>query len=146
MIDAGGDEGKASPARATAGAIVALVMLAAALSLWTLIPVAWLYVGSRLSETQFPSAGPYLVVLAGIVASIAVIAWFIAALNSLYVRITGTHTVAPIRPVWLRSARDTGPARAGTLLETVMVGSVLLAFVVAGLWFFLLAGSPLPNQ
>lgn len=139
-------EARVSPVRVAAAAVVTLVMLAAALSLWTVIPVAWLYAGSRLSETQFPSAGPYFVVLAGILVSIGLVAWLIAGLNSLYVRITGTHTVAPIRPIWLRSSRDTGPARAATLLETVMVGSVLLAFVAAGLWFFLLAGSPLPNQ
>jgi hypothetical protein len=125
---------------------VAGLMLLAALSLWTAIPLTWVYIGSKLSETQFASGGPYMVVFFGIVISIIVIAWLLARLNGVYVALTGTNTIAPIRPVWLRSMRDTPAARAPTVLEAVMVASVILAFVAMGLWFFILAGSPLPNQ
>jgi hypothetical protein len=47
----------------------------------------------------------------------------------------------------MKSMRDssTGP-RAPTVLETVIVGSVVLAGIALALWFFLLAGSPIPNQ
>ena len=38
--------------------------------------------------------------------------------------------------------RDSSRARQATLLEAVIVGSVLLACVALGLWFFTLAGSP----
>jgi hypothetical protein len=133
--------------RGFAAAIVVVAMLVAALSLWTVIPLAWVYIGSRLSDTQFPSGGPYMIVLFGIVISILVIAWMLGRLNRVYVRITGTNTVEPIRPAWLKSMRDSPTApRAPTVLETVIVGSVLLAGVAMGLWFFLIAGSPLPNQ
>jgi len=133
--------------RGLAASIVVLAMLIAALSLWTAIPLTWIYIGSRLSGTQFPSGGPYMLVFIGIVISILIIAWLLGRLNGLYVRITGTNTVAPIRPAWLKSLRDTqaGPA-APTVLETVIVGSVLLAAVALGIWFFLLAGSPIANQ
>jgi hypothetical protein len=130
-----------------AATIVVVAMIVAALSLWTVIPLTWVWIGSRVSHTQAPSGGPYMVVLVGIVISIVLIAWLISRLNRLYVRITGTHDVGAIRPRWLRSMRDT-PSRPEnpTVLETVIVSSVLLAMVAAGLWFFLLAGSPLPNQ
>ena len=132
--------------RGLAAAIVVLAMLIAALSLWTAIPLTWIYIGSRLSGTQFPSGGPYMLVFIGIVISILIIAWLLGRLNGLYVRITGTNTVAPIRPAWMKSMRDSSTGRAPTVLETVIVGSVLLAAVALGAWFFLLAGSPIPNQ
>jgi hypothetical protein len=133
--------------RGLAASIVVLAMLVAAISLWTAIPLTWIYIGSRLSSTQFPSGGPYMIVLVGIVTSILIISWLLGRLNGLYVRITGTNTVAPIRPAWMKSMRDssTGP-RAPTVLETVIVGSVVLAGIALALWFFLLAGSPIPNQ
>jgi hypothetical protein len=133
--------------RGLAAGIVVIAMLVAALSLWTVIPLAWVYIGSKLSDTQFPSGGPYMVVLVGIVVSILLIAWLLGRLNRVYVRITGTNAVAPIRPAWLKSMRDTPTRPSGpTVLEAVIVGSVLLAGLAMGAWFFLLAGSPLPNQ
>ena len=72
-----------------------LAMLVAALSLWTAIPLTWIYIGSMLSDTQFPSGGPYMLVFVGIVISILIIAWLLGRLNGLYVRITGTNTVSP---------------------------------------------------
>ena len=47
-----------SVAKGFAAGSVFLVMLLAALSLWTAIPLGWIYVGSKLTTTQFPSAGP----------------------------------------------------------------------------------------
>src|SRR4051812_10527008 len=133
--------------RGFAALIVVVAMLVAALSLWTAIPLTWIYIGSRLSSTQFPSGGPYMIVFVGIVISILVIAWLLGRLNGLYVRITGTNTVAPIRPTWLKSMRDTPTTpKTPTVLETVIVGSVVLAGIAAMLWFFLLAGSPIPKQ
>ena len=52
-----------------------------------------------------------------------------------------------MRPSWLKSMRDTGGGPGTTtVVEAVMMGSVLLAVLVFLGWFFLLAGSPLPNQ
>ncbi len=136
-----------SGARGIAAGLVFLAMLLAAFSLWTAIPLSWLYVGSKLSETQFPSGGPYAVVAVGIVTSIIFIAWLIGRLNNLYVRITGTNRLAPIRPAWLKSMRDTGSVQGSvTVVEAVLMSSVMLAGLALTIWFFLLAGSPLPEQ
>ncbi len=133
--------------RSVAAGFVFLAMLLAAFSLWTAIPLSWVYIASKLSETQFPSGGPYAIVAIGIVASILFVAWLIGRLNTLYVRITGTNRLAPIRPSWLKSMRDTGPATSSvTVVEAVLMASVMLAALALTLWFFLLAGSPLPNQ
>ena len=129
-----------------AGGIVVLAMTVAALSLWTVIPLSWVYIGSQIADSQFPSGGPYMIVLIGIVISILIVAWLLSRLNALYVRITGTNTMAPMRPSWLKSMRDQEVPRGTTVMEAVIVGSVLLAVAALVTWFFLLAGSPLPDQ
>ena len=122
-------------------------MLCTALALWTAIPLGWIWIGSQVADTQFPAEGPYAVVAFGIILTIVLDAWLIGRLNALYVRITGTNRLAPLRPSWLKSMRDTGDAaNATTVVEAVMMGSVLLAGFVFVAWFFLLAGSPLPNR
>ena len=136
-----------NPARGLAAGIVVIAMLLAALSLWTAIPLSWIYIGSKVSHTQFPSGGPYMVVAVGIVISVLVVAWLIGRLNSLYVRITGSNRLASMRPTWLKSVRDTSSTTAPTtVVEAVLMGSVLLAALALTVWFFILAGSPLPNQ
>jgi hypothetical protein len=136
-----------SPAQGIAASVVFLVMLFAALSLWTAIPLGWIWIGSKVSETQFPAEGPYAVVAVGIIITILFDAWLIGVLNDLYVRITGTNRLTPMRPSWLKSMRDTSaPVGTTTVVEATMMGSVILAVCVFIGWFFLLAGSPIPNQ
>lgn len=133
--------------RALAASLVFLAMLLAAFSLWTAIPLSWVYIASKLSQTQFPAGGPYAVVVIGILLTFVVVAWLIGRLNNLYIRITGTNRLGPIRPTWLKSMRDTAPvARSVTVVEAVLMASVMLAALALTLWFFLLAGSPLPDQ
>ncbi len=136
-----------SAAHALAASVVFVAMLLAALSLWTAIPLSWIYIASKVSHTQFPSNGPYVVVAVGIILSVLIDAWLIGRLNALYMRVTGTNRLSPMRPNWLRSMRDTSePVGTTTVVEAVLIGSVLLAVFAMTIWFFLLAGSPLPNR
>jgi hypothetical protein len=133
--------------RGLAASAIFVFMLVAALALWTAIPVGWIWIGSQVSSTQFPAEGPYAVVAVGIIVSIVLDAWLIGRLNALYVNVTGTNRLGPMRPSWLKSMRDTGSAAGTTtVVEAVLMGSVMLAGFVFIAWFFLLAGSPLPNQ
>ncbi|MEZ5078258.1 MAG: hypothetical protein R2725_12555 [Solirubrobacterales bacterium] len=130
-----------------AASAVFFAMLIAAFSLWTVIPLTWVYIGSKVSDTQFPSGGPYAVVAVGIILSILFVAWLIGRLNDLYVRITGSNRLQPLRPTWLRSMRDTAPGNSSvTVVEAVLMASVMLAGLALVIWFFFLAGSPLPDQ
>jgi hypothetical protein len=122
-------------------------MLLAAFSLWTLIPLGWVYIASKLSHSQFPSIGPYMVVVIGIIVTVLVDAWLIGRLNDLYVRVTGSNRLVATRPGWLKSMRDAAPVQSSvTVVEAVMMSSVMLAALALITWFFLLAGSPLPNN
>jgi hypothetical protein len=136
-----------SAAQGIAASVVFVAMLIAALGLWTAIPVAWIWIGSKVSETQFPAEGPYAVVAIGILFTTLADAWLIGKMNELYVRITGTNRLTPMRPTWLKSMRDSSaPMGTTTVVEATMMGSVLLAIAVFLGWFFLLAGSPIPKQ
>lgn len=139
-------ESKPKKPHAFLAGLVATAMLLAALSLWTVVPLAWLWIGSQLAATQFPSLGPYAVVLFGVIVSILIVAWLLGLMNELYLRLTGTRSVEPIRLGWLKSLRDSAKTQQPpTLLETVIVGSVVLAAIALLIWFFTLAGSPLTS-
>lgn len=121
-------------------------MMVMALSLWTLVPLAWLWIGSQVAATQFPSLGPYVIVLFGVIVTIMFAAWILGWMNELYMNLTGTHSVEPIRLGWLKSLRDSEAQRPPTLLEFIVVGSVLLASVSLVVWFLFFAGSSLPSS
>jgi hypothetical protein len=135
-----------SVGKSLAASAIFVAMLLAAFSLWTAIPLSWIYIGSKVSESQFPATGPYMVVAVGIIVSIVITAWLLIRLNQLYIQVTGTNRLAPMRPAWMRSLRDDPPTGTTTVVEAVLMGSVLLAAVAFTVWFFLLAGSPIPNQ
>jgi len=123
-------------------------MVLAALSMWTVIPLAWIWLGSHISKTQQPSGGPYMVVFVGIVCSICAMSWVLSRLNRLYVRVTGSNRL-PRRylPAWRKSLSDERQGPHGmSVLEAVILSSVLLAGVAMAAWFFIAAGSPIPNQ
>ncbi len=133
--------------KSLAASLIFIAMLIAALSLWTALPLSWLYIGSKVSKTQFPAETPYMVVIVGLILSIILVAWLIARLNRLYIIITGTNRLAPMRPAWMRSMRDSSaPPGTTTVVEAVLMGSVLLAALALSCWFFLLAGSPISNS
>ena len=133
--------------RNVAATAVFFAMLLAAFSLWTLIPLGWVYIASKLAKSQFPSIGPYMIVVVGIIVTVLVDAWIIGRLNDLYVRVTGSNRLVQSRPGWLKSMRDAGPVHNSvTVVEGVMMSSVMLAALALMVWFFVLAGSPLPNQ
>jgi len=133
--------------RNVAATAVFFAMLVAAFSLWTLIPLGWVYIASKLAKSQFPSIGPYMIVIVGIIVTVLIDAWIIGRLNDLYVRVTGSNRLVQTRPGWLKSMRDAGPVHNSvTVVEAVMMSSVMLAAIALMAWFFLLAGSPLPTQ
>ncbi|HMC07563.1 MAG TPA: hypothetical protein VKG89_09245 [Solirubrobacterales bacterium] len=142
------DVRRARPVVGAAASFVVAVMIVGAFSMWTLIPFGWIWIGSRISHSQQPSGGPYMVVFFGIVTSICAMAWILSRLNRLYIRITGSAKL-PQRylPAWRKSLSDERDSPHGmSVLEVVILASVLLAGVAMAAWFFVVAGSPLPSQ
>jgi hypothetical protein len=71
----------------------------------------------------------------------------LGALDRAHGRITGRLDDSPRRAAWLQSMRDErGPRRKQrSVLDTVMIVSVLAALVAGAIWFLAFAGSPLPS-
>jgi hypothetical protein len=131
---------------------VAAVALIAAMSvgslvMWAGIPALWLLIASKLSSAQRAGLGPYLLIIIGIPASMAVVGKLLSRLNRVYGRVTGTTPTVRVRMPWHRSLRGEEEGRhPRTVLDVVMVCTVLTAAVVFGFWFFFLAGSSLPGS
>jgi hypothetical protein len=136
------------PVFGAAAGIVVAIMVLGAFSMWTVIPFGWIWIGSKVSQTQEPSGGPYFIVFAGIVISICAMAWILSRLNRVYIRITGSSRL-PHRylPAWKKSLSDERTRLQGpSVLEAVILSSVLLAGLAMAIWFFVAAGSPLPTE
>jgi hypothetical protein len=134
--------------RLAQGLLIALMAIGSVL-LWVGVPVGWLWIGSQVqAKTQGDGFGPYMIVIAGIAVSIFLLAIALARLNRAYGRIAsgGEEEVVRVRMPWHRSMRgedDSRPPR--SVLDVVMVCSVSVALLVFAVWFFFLAGSPLPS-
>jgi hypothetical protein len=132
--------------RVPARAGVILLMVLGALMLWIGNPVIWLWIGSQVTSSQQAGFGPYMLVGTGILVSTVLVALALARLDRLYKSITGYASTVTVRLPWLRSLRDDPHAsREITVLDFILVTTALSAITVAGLWFFLFAGSPLPG-
>jgi hypothetical protein len=137
----------AGGARKVAATGIFGVMLLAAFSLWTVIPFGWIWVGSKVSNTQAPSSGPYAIVFFGIVISIIAVVLILTYLNALYERLLGT-TILDVERVRLFKSlsEDRMRRHRWTVLEAVILSSVICAMVAMGAWFLFIAGSPLPSE
>ena len=113
--------------------------------MWLGVPLALVYLASRLADTPNPSMGPYLLVIIGLPVGMAVVGKGLGALNRAHVRITGAET-DEYRPGWTRSMRGERKVdRRNGVLDKVMIVSVAIAGLAFAIWFFGFAGSSLPT-
>jgi hypothetical protein len=132
--------------RRIVGAFLIALMAVGSMLLWIGIPVGWLFLASRITDSSQPSMGPYVLVLVGIPATMIAMGKVLAVLDRTYGRVTGAAPQARMQSPWHRSLRgDRRPERRRSVLDVVMVASVALAVVCFAVWFFLFAGSSLPT-
>lgn len=125
-------------------ALVALMALGSVV-MWLGVPLALVYLASRLADTPDPSMGPYLLVIIGLPVGMAVVGKGLGALNRAHVRLTGAET-DEYRPGWTRSMRGERKVdRRNGVLDKVMIVSVAIAGLTFAIWFFGFAGSSLPT-
>jgi hypothetical protein len=124
-----------------------LLMAAGSIVMWVGLPLGLIWVASAITDSSQPSMGPYLLILVGLPIGMFVIGKLLGALDRVHGRITGRLDDGPRRAAWLQSMRDErGPRRKQrSVLDTVMIVSVLAAFAVGAIWFIAFAGSPLPS-
>lgn len=120
--------------------LLILVMAVGSVVLWLGVPIAWIYGASQLVSSSQPSMGPYVMVMVGIPVSMVLVGKALSKLNRVYGVVT--HTTPEVRVVapWRRSMRDGREAgHPRTVLDVVMVASVMLALLCMGVWFFFFA-------
>ena len=106
-------------------------MICGGVVLWLGVPLAWLYVGSRVQGETGSLVAALAVMMVGVAISIALVVSLLAWLN----RKHGELRMA-------RGLDDHG----STALEAVMTVSAGIALVCFASWFFLFSGaSPLPT-
>ena len=131
--------------RVKAAGLIVLMALGSVV-LWLGVPFVWLYGASHIYDSSQPSMGSYVMVLVGIPLTMVVVAKLLGRLNRVYGEITNTTPHVRVVLPWhrsMRAERDAGyPA---TVLDVVMVCSVVAALVLLGLWFLLFAGSSIPT-
>jgi uncharacterized membrane protein YbhN (UPF0104 family) len=116
---------------ASAAALVAL-MFTGAVTLWVGVPVAWLWIGSRL-QAETGSVGTALgAMMAGMVATIVALTWCLGRLNR--------------RHIELQELRGHQHPEADVgVLERVLVLSAAVAVIAFCAWFLVFSGSePFP--
>jgi hypothetical protein len=127
--------------------LLVLLMAAGSIVMWVGLPLGLIWVASAITDSSQPTMGPYLLILIGLPVGMVAIGKALGALDRVHGRITGRLDDGPQRAAWLQSMRDErGPRRKQrSVLDTVMIVSVLAALVVGGIWFVAFAGSPLPG-
>jgi hypothetical protein len=124
--------------------LIALMAVGSAL-MWIGLPVGLIYLASQLTDSTQPSMGPYMLVLFGLPAGMAAIGKGLGSLDRLYARINDEE-LQRHRPGWTRSMRgERHSTRRWTVLDRVMLVSVLVCLAASAVWFFGFAGSSLPG-
>jgi hypothetical protein len=126
--------------------LVALMAVGSAL-MWIGMPVGWLWLASHLQRGATPSLGPYMLVAFGLPISMVLIAIWLRSLDRAFARLTGYDPNDRRIPLpWHKSMRDDrARTRQRTVLDVVMIISVIVAGAAFAVWFFGFAGSSLPN-
>lgn len=127
-------------ARGSVAALLVLVMVVGSILMWIGVPVFWLWLASRIADSSQPTIGLYLLVLVGIVVSMAVVGKALGIVNRMHMDITGTLPDKREQTIWLRSMRAEREVKRETgVLGLVMAWSVSVALLCFGVWFFLFA-------
>lgn len=128
-----------------------VLMAVGSVSLWVANPLLWFWITGRLqSQAGQVQTGPYALLLVGVILTAVVLAKALAALNRYYARLSGAEPTVRIIMPWRRSLRDArhggreDPGVPVSILDVVMVLSVLAAVVAFATWYLITDPTP-PN-
>lgn len=133
----------------TSKALRFFIEIAAAALIGLGVPLFWVWVGSQISDSrgaQGVEASTAIVIIFGIILTYIAVVVIAAAIQAR----SEPDEPGPRhnRHPWLRSMRDE-PYRPGSArlspVESVFVGTAIVASIAMLIWFFAFAGSPLPT-
>jgi hypothetical protein len=127
-----------------------VLMAIGGFAMWIVTPVAWLWIGSQLTESRRPDGTLYVFVAVGLIGTMAVLGILLGRLNRIHGAMTGRITATSMRNsrlAWTRPMAGSEEGRAPVnALEMIMVGCVFIAGILFFVWFFFFAGSSLDYQ
>lgn len=127
-----------------AGWLMVVAMVVGSIAMWIGVPVGLIWLASRVADSTQPSLGPYLLIFIGLPVGMGLIGRLLGALDRRYAAALGEER--RYRPAWTKSMRgERESSHRWTVLDTVMLWSVLAAVLASAVWFFAFAGSPLPS-
>jgi hypothetical protein len=125
--------------------LIALMAIGSVL-MWIGLPVGLIYLASQVADSPKPSMGPYLLIIVGLPLGMIAIGKVLGALDRYHGRLTGLDEHKPMQAAWMKSMRgERERKRRRSVLDTVMMISVVVALLAAAVWFFGFAGSSLPG-
>ena len=104
--------------------LIVVIMVVASVVLWGAVPLGWLWIGSQIQGSTQSIGLAIMVMMAGVIVSVVLLAIALAYLNRLHLR--------------LLEAR--GIERQYNVLEAVMIVSALVVVVGFSVWFFAIEG------
>jgi uncharacterized membrane protein len=122
------------------------------INIWTGAPLLAVWVGSKLqTDSTSLSMTAVFAVIVVLAVVVFLLAWLLSVINARYDEVTGRPPAARRTSPWMRSMRDEREEDAQRKygisgIERVVMISVVIAVLVAEVWFFFFAGSSLPNQ
>ncbi|HYH87581.1 MAG TPA: hypothetical protein VEX67_00020 [Solirubrobacteraceae bacterium] len=123
------------------------LMAVGSVVMWLGVPVALIYLASRIADSPTPSMGPYLLILLGLPVGMFAVGKVLGVLDRYHGRLTGLDDGRPQQAAWMKSMRgERDRRRRRSVLDTVMMISVGIALVLSAVWFFGFAGSSLPGS
>lgn len=113
-------------------------MLIGSILLWTLIPAAWLWIAGRYARVSQSEMNSIVVLIVGIPVTMIVVGKLLSRLDNRYTDRFGLSGERHIlHPAWLVSLRDGRDKEPLTMLDRILVISVVLALAALLLWLLL---------
>jgi hypothetical protein len=127
-------------------------MVLGSLAIWTASPALWLWIASQMEGGGPPTMGAIAVVVIGVAATTIALGKGLAVLHARWRELHGQKATIRVHLAWLRSLRgerntdrprETGADVHLSLLDIILVISVLVAITLYNVWFLFYADSPI---
>lgn len=127
--------------------LLVIGMVVGCVAIWTVSPLGWLWVASQVDAGGPPTMEAIAVVVVGVVLTSLAIGKGMTVLHARYRQLRGQETVT-IRLPW---GRTQGHERTGrqlelTVLDVILISSVLIAISLYNYWFLFESGSPFDQR
>jgi hypothetical protein len=119
-------------------------MVIGSLAIWLGSPFFWLWLTSKLQSGTQATMGPYVLMLVGLVLSSVLIGKGLGLLNRRYAALDPNNGEVRIHLPWHRMLGGEHEVRSVpvTILDVIMVISVMVAVLLLVVWFFVVQPTP----